>query len=178
MRIYMLFLGVLFMSTGMHAQNNEHKGFILGFGVGPSLNSFDLGGNELALNTNFKIGYSPTNQLAFYWNSQVAWFSQSVLSTDKVLTIDSVGGLAGTYYLEEQSPSLYVNALLGFANWQSFEAGTEPNTGLGWGIGGGYEFARHWSADANLTFGKPKIGASEVASNTWAVRFSINYLMY
>ncbi len=178
MKIYLIFLVALFTSSDILAQNNERKGFILGLGVGPSTNSYDFGfgisDNSLAFASNFKIGYAPTDQVALYWSSQVAWFKIDGLDA---LTTNSVAGLGGSYYLNEDAPSLYLNAVLGFANWATpFEPDASNSLGFGLGIGGGYEFARHWSPEINFTYGKPSDDFIEI--KTWSVRLTINYLMY
>ena len=168
-----------------YAQNNERKGFILGFGAGISHNSyqFSSGGfegekeNVTAVATNFKLGFAPTNQIAIYWNSQVAFFNMDDGFGDNIFTLNGIGGLGGSYFLNETAPSIYVNAIVGFSNWGSISDSTTDNlTGFGFGIGGGYEFARHWTADCNLTIGKPKEDSLEL--DVSSVRVTINYLMY
>ncbi|MGI9543374.1 MAG: hypothetical protein ACR2MX_08950 [Cyclobacteriaceae bacterium] len=182
---------ILLNCINVSAQNNERKGFILGFGVGAGLNSyqfdFELSGidfmreSKVAFVTDFRIGYAPTDQIAIYWVSRGSWYNQEgvfSLGGDKVFVINGMAGLGGSYYLEPEAPCFFVNAAVGYANWFTpFEDNPENNLGFGVGLGGGYEFSKHWSAELNLTGGKPS-GDDGFSVNTWAARLTINYLMY
>ncbi len=185
-----LVLICLCTSSFSYAQKNERKGFFLGIGVGPGLvayktsfTGFDFLSEKktkVTFMSDFKIGYAPTDQLAIYWTSKVAWFNSDFLSEEKNLSINGFGGVGASYFLETEAPSFYFNGGIGYATWSVLNTentNASLNTfGLGLSAGAGYEFARHWSAEANFTFGKPKDGDFTV--NTTAVRFTINYLLY
>lgn len=184
-------LVAMFLSANTSAQNNERKGFILGIGVGAGLNSyqfdFELSGidfmreSTVSFVSDFRIGYAPTDQIAIYWVSRGSWYNQEgvfSLGGDKVFVINGMAGLGGSYYLEPEAPCFFVNAAIGYANWFTpFEDNPENNLGFGFGLGGGYEFSKHWSTELNLTSGKPS-GDDGFSVNTWAARLTINYLMY
>jgi len=185
-----LVLICLCTSAFSYAQKNERKGFFLGIGIGPgvvayktSFTGFDFlseKNSKVTFMSDFKIGYAPTDQLAIYWTSKVAWFNSDFLSEENNLAINGFGGVGASYFLETIAPAFYFNGGIGYATWSVLNtenADASINTfGLGLSAGVGYEFASHWSAEANLTFGKPKDGDFTV--NTTAVRFTINYLLY
>jgi len=182
---------MLFVYVSGSAQNNERKGFILGLGVGAGFNSyqfdFELSGidfmreSKVAVVSDFRIGYAPTEQIAIYWVSRASWYNQEgsfSLGGEKVFVINGMAGLGGTYYLEPEAPCFFVNAAVGYSNWFTpFEENVENNLAFGAGLGGGYEFSKHWSSELNFTGGKPS-GDDGFSVSTWAARLTINYLMY
>ncbi len=160
------------LASSAFAFDGRRKGFILGFGLGPGLVSFnetysiDIMGyswtydreNKFAVMTDFKIGHGFTNQVQVYWMSKVSWFG-----FEDETVVNGVGGLGITYFSQPMAPSTYIFGGLGFSTWSTpwEEFGVyEPekqSTGFGFGLAGGVgqEFSRHWSFECNLAWGKP-----------------------
>jgi hypothetical protein len=127
--------------------------------------------------SDFKIGYAPTDNLAIYWMSKVAWFNEEINFDDKTLHINDVGGLGASYFFNKSAPSPYFNGGIGYPTFTPLYGEDMINySGLGISAGAGYEFASHWSAEANFTYGKPSY--EEAYINIAALRLTVNYLLY
>lgn len=173
----------------LFAQNGMRKGFILGIGVGPGfikyrgeyenfgLISIGEEKSRLTVMSDFKIGYAPNDNLAIYWMSKVSWFNRET-SFDKELTISGVAGLGASYYLNSEFPSLYFNGGVGYSTWGTldFPQGNSTYLGLGFVIGAGYEFAKHFSVEGNISWGRPN--EDFFSYNVYAFRITLNYLLY
>ncbi len=61
--------------------------------------------------------------------------------------INGIGGLGVSYYFKPTSPSLYINAGIGYSMWHI------SNVGYGAMGGIGYEFTRHWSVECGVMYG-------------------------
>lgn len=173
---------VFLMSTCANAFDGVRKGFILGFGLGVGSTSYKPGVEAMGIDvtgdsesafgvqTDFKIGYAPSNHVQIYWASKVAWFGQDIemyacdwwtgdcvsLGTETYTVAHGIGGLGVTYYLQPVGPSFFFTGVIGLSTWMyPFESNTDTWTGFGFAFGGGYEFSPHWSVEANITHGKP-----------------------
>ncbi len=185
------------ISANVKAFDKERKGFILGFGAGPGFASysetidsldgeqlFDESTSKFSAFTNFKIGYAPSNKLMVYWISNVAWFSKKDSTTfDESKTIATgVGGLGLTYFLNPQSPSLFVTVGGAFSAWSFPFEGTQPRVGMGFGGGIGYEFSPNWNMELSVLFGSPKEESEserlKYSHSTFAVGMTISVLGY
>ena len=85
-----------------HAFDDRHKGFVLGFGVGPGLTSFtqDMVSElfeqrtssrqtKMSIATDLKIGWGFNDQLIVYYTAKVTWFQHDdVFLYDDLLTDD------------------------------------------------------------------------------------------
>jgi hypothetical protein len=185
-------LTCLCITSFSYAQKNERKGFFLGIGIGPGLVFYDAvqvtsfnfeteKENKVTFITDFKIGYAPTNQLAIYWTSKVAWFNTTGnFSDEEFFTINGFGGVGASYFLKDTAPSPYFNVGIGYSSWSQLNIENAEEAinafALGLSAGAGYEFARHWSAEVNLTYGKPS--NDNFATRATAIRLTINYLLY
>ena len=165
----------------------ERKGFFLGLGLGPGLISYKRGyennnssfdrQNKITFMSDFKIGYAPTDHLAIYWMSKVAWFNLDRNFEDKNLYINGLGGIGASYFVNKSAPSPYFNGGIGFSTFMPLIENDGVNfTGLGISAGAGYEFVSHWSAEINFTYGKPSYEGSYI--NIAALRLTVNYLLY
>ncbi len=175
-------LGVMLIAAGTaRAFDEQRSGFILGFGIGPSVTSFtqetiNFGfftptttqntprESEFGLGTSFKIGAGIGEQIMIYYVNNVSWFSvvdsvrtpSNTLLTNDVIIANSVGLVGISYYFEETSPSPYVMGLIGVSVWDApFEEGASALVGFGLGAGVGWEFKPHWSLEATVNWGKP-----------------------
>lgn len=186
---------LLCAATASFAWDGTRKGFVLGLGAGGGLASFKTTTrsfegerqNDFALMTDFKAGFAPNQQLAIFWMSKVSWFGRDYtiitgpFSSEKVsfTVANGVGGLGMSYYFRPEGSSPYVTGGLGFSSWGTpFEEGSEALYGFGFVLGAGYEFAKHWSLEANLALGRPDNEDFNYGINTLAARVTINVLGY
>jgi len=153
--------------TPAQAFDGNRKGFILGFGLGLGSSSVDQtvsAGFESAsgsdsftgLQTAFRIGGAPSEQVAIYYFNDVSWFSMENALGSDVTVASGVGGAGVTYYLAPTSPSFYFGAGIGLGTWMlPFESDSDIWSGFGLGGLAGYEFARHWSVEVMVNYGEP-----------------------
>jgi len=202
MTFWVLLFGLsLCSTTRILALDGKRKGFIIGIGAGGGLASYkskvelssgnDFEGdrmNKFGIMTDFKLGYAPSNQVAIFWTSKVAWFSQKIegdprfgIEDQSFIIANGMGGLGFAYYLQPDGPSLYLTGGLGFSSWATpFEEGSEASYGLGLSLGAGLEFSKHWSIEGNLVLGSPdeEFSGARSSVNTLGVRVTINRLGY
>ncbi|NUO79219.1 outer membrane beta-barrel protein [candidate division KSB1 bacterium] len=191
---------ILINATNAFAWDGKRKGFVLGVGAGGGLASFKpyakFSDNEtsdgertskFAFMSDFKIGYAPSNQVALYWMSKVAWFGYTFEYRDEFIDLresytlaNGIGGVGVSYYFQPEGPSPYVSAGFGFSTWDApFEENSDGISGSGFALGAGYEFSKHWSLEGNLTWGSPnEKGDEELGFKTLAVRVTVNVLGY
>lgn len=185
---------LMLMAITALAFDGQRKGFILGGGLGFGMTSYTQslkqGGisitsdreNKGAFNTDFRIGYAPSEQVAIYYVSKVAWFSITNAYDDKVTIASGAGGLGCTYYLKTITPTWFLTGGIALASWSlPFEDNApDPWQGLGLYGGAGYEFARHLSLELDLVYGKPDTQEHGVtaSANTLSVMFTFNALAY
>ena len=170
----------LAFASGVSAFDGQRKGFILGFGLGAGMTSFEYdmedmgykiesdGLTKFGVHTDFKIGAGLNEQVQLYWSAKVAFFSVGEmtftvpeLDQEAEADIDAtvahgIGGLGITYFFQPVAPSPYIVGTIGFSSWQTpFESGSPTWIGFGLAVGMGYEFAPHWSVEGTLTYGSP-----------------------
>ena len=167
-----LVLAVLFILASVndaHAWDKQRKGFVLGFGGGLALTSIkeEFGGlsgreNKLGLYTDFRIGYAPENNWMIYYMNKVSWFGSKVTFFDgfvghveDVTVISGITGAGFSYYFNPDSPSPFVTGGVGASSFSFPFEDVGGTTGAAFFVGGGYEFARRWSVEGNLTWGNP-----------------------
>jgi hypothetical protein len=190
----------LAMAVNSNAFDKERKGFIIGFGLGPGFSSYsqtiDSAGSKrindeslskMALFTDFKIGYAPTNQLMIYWMSKVNWFGredtiQSTTSTRKeaITVATGVGGLGITYFFKPKAPSIYATIGGGFSARSEPFRGTDSWLSFGFAGAVGWEFQQNWSLELSAMYGKPTHSASpyDYEAKFTGIGLSINVLGY
>jgi hypothetical protein len=167
--------------TTMQAQSGtaNRKGFVFGLGAGggihraPVFPGFSAAGttNEGAVITDLSIGYAPSDQILVYYSNQVAW--------SRSMRYDLVGvtGVGVTYMFSPSSPSAFVKGTVGggiVADVDFDSGGFDSNdTGLGFSISGGYEFARHWSIEAGAMFARLENG-----NNHTIFKATFNWVFY
>ena len=121
------------------------KGFILGGGVGPGYLTYE-GGDKFCLATNFKIGFAPSNSFEIYYLNTVSWFG-----LDSETFINGVTGLGLTKYLKSEGRGFFVLGGVGLAFLREL-GGNEHGSGFGLTGGVGYDVAKHWSVQADVTY--------------------------
>jgi hypothetical protein len=184
-------LGIM---TEALAFDNARKGFIMGFGLGCGVTSFDwtvnYAGRSTTSNlehkgvffTDFKIGHAPTDLLQIYGVSKLSWFEMKNESNNYVIVLSGMlGGAGATYSLHPQAPSPFISGGLGLSIWNTpFEEFTDNWYGLGLFGGAGYEFSRHWSVEGGVCWGQPSHDESGAESNydVLSFRLTVNFLEY
>jgi hypothetical protein len=166
-------------TTQVQSGTANRKGFVFGLGAGggihraPVFPGFSAAGttNEGAVITDLSIGYAPTDQILVYYSNQVAW--------SRSMRYDLVGvtGVGVTYMFSPSSPSAFVKGTVGggiVADVDFDSGGFDSNdTGLGFSISGGYEFARHWSIEAGAMFARLENG-----NNHTIFKATFNWVFY
>jgi len=185
---------VMLMAISAMAFNGQRKGFILGGGLGFGVTSYtqtvkwnglsETGDreNKGAFNTNFQIGYAPSDQVAIYYVSKVAWFSMTNAYDDEVTIASGAGGLGFSYYQKPVAPSMIFTGGIAVSSWSLPFEDDAPDPWQGFGIFGGvgYEFARHVSAELDLVYGKPdtKEDGVTASANVMSVMLTVNALAF
>ena len=134
------------------------KGFIIGLGGGVGMHTAPIfpGFNQsqttsdLAIVTDFRIGYAPTDQVLVYYRNTVGWTRSGFYD------LLGLSGVGGTYFFKPSSPSSFVGGVFGatVGSEVDFGSGTFGDTerGTGIGVNGGWELARHWSVEGHAIF--------------------------
>ncbi len=178
----------LAMVSTADAFDNQRKGFMLGFGLGPALSAYrptwwSEGLPEIApaLRTDFRIGFGPSETIQLYWMSKIDWFSMDNLLGNSVTVASGVGGLGMTCFLKRAIPCLYLLGGIGFSSWSlPFESGSETWYGVGLTLGAGYQFRNHLAIEAGLTSGEPSktVEGLNPSASVIAIGFTVNYIAF
>ena len=160
----------------------RRKGFTIGVGAGagshrtPTFRVVDRfgrvvssggGENKVAIVTNFNIGYAPGDQFLLYYSNKAAF------TTDDRVDAVAVTGFGITYMLRRTSPTTFVSGSIGAGSASTFIGSSNAETGRGYSIGGGYEFARHLSLNGDALFVRLGNGQSHSVFQA-----SFNYVFY
>lgn len=155
------------MASSASAWDGQRKGFILGIGIGiggvTDIQTVD--GEDLLRRytgagvSNAKIGGAFNNRFLLYFCSMDSWFRTIDYEGDSVLVRTDLAAVGASYYLKPEFPSYYLSGALGTVTWNypwdramSFdeEDGEDVWRGIGILVGGGYEFRKYFSVEANL----------------------------
>jgi hypothetical protein len=159
-------VALLLIAPGSSAFDGQRQGFVLGGGIGFSPNTtWSIGnvvfgpqpfgpsqssGSEQGLSVRFLIGHAwnEFNQVA-YENNLVIYKSQFF---DQTL-IQGIHSLALTHYLGPPGKSIFCTGGIGLYLIDGSESRmSEP--GIGFLVGGGYEFHKHFQAGVYLSIGE------------------------
>lgn len=182
----------ILLSIEASAFDGERRGFILGLGIGPGLTSYKqtvsyAGSSESAseskfgFQTDFKIGYAPSNNLAIYYSSKVSWFGMENIMGDNITIANGLAAAAFGYYFEEEGPTPFITGGAGLASWNPvFTSNAEVWRGFGMYFGGGYEFANHFEICGNLIWGNPTTseGNYKLSTNSVIFQLTLNFMAY
>ena len=159
--LYMAFLLMLTLASGVGAFDGNRKGFVAGFGLGsaPTVNwstSFaDIEETGQGMVVDFVIGYG------FNHRNVIVGKVMGVSATSDAVIDDwafqGFNGVQWYHFLNDQKRSLYVSAGGGVMRFVSdrFD-GSEWGPGFNGEIG--YEFQRHFQISAYGIFGRTKRG--------------------
>ena len=166
--------------SNLYSFDGERNGFILGGGIGAgylsnssSNDSYSNTDSRGVFLTHFKIGYAPSNTLEIYYLSKVSWWGQS----DITFTL-GLSAIAATFYLDSATETGWsISGGLGLSSLSApFEEDSGSSDGFGLFVGGGYEFAKHWTVELDLLYS----GISESGSdlNSFGVQLTVNVLAF
>ena len=180
----------LLATTSAYAFDENREGFLLSLGAGlhSIKNEYSSNGTVTAnesksgLATSFKIGGGITNQFALYYVRNASWFSTPI--TNGVVTKDAtavigMGGIGGTYFFEPTSPSGYMLAAIGGADYAFPMESVNTQTGGAFMLGGGYEFSKHVMLEATLmatSVSDSSFSSYKTKSSSFQV--TLNYMFY
>lgn len=149
----LVFLTIMFTSPAQ-AFDKDRKGFMLnlgaGFGQGKLKLSTPIGDDSedgTGVSTDFKIGAGLSPQSVLYYTNRVIWWSANGVSINTGM---SAAGYS--YFFNPQAPSFFLSGSLGLGV-ASFE-NSDSESGFGWGIGAGYEFATNWVIEVSYLSAK------------------------
>ena len=180
----------------MHKQNASVS--VLGISL---LDQDFVDESKFAFATDFRLGYAPNNQLIIYYDNKVSWFkadwgeemavnistgSVNIMGYSDVMVLSGLTGFGVSYFLAPQAPSPFFTGGLGLASSMTFESGTSARIGFGFFVGGGYEFAPHWFAEGNISYGSAAKSESmysglvdyDITSTDFAFKATINVMAY
>lgn len=183
-----LLAAILFASMQAYASEDDHQGFMLGFGAGfGPIKTDNLSGSpgstlKNSLATSLKIGAGITSRFALYYVRNNSWFRAYPpgSATKEVTYTIGIKGLEAAYFLEPTAPSAYFLAAKGTGYISTpFKSGNQPDTGRAVMFGGGYEFEKNITIEGTLlTTRIDSISIPTVNLKSSAIQITINYLYY
>jgi opacity protein-like surface antigen len=168
---------IAMFASQAQAFDGDRKGFTLnlGAGVGQGHLKFSNSTNswtqdETGFATDFKIGVGLSPQAVLYYENRVVWWS-----VEEISVTTGMSAVGFSYFFSPQAPSFFLNASLGLgvANIEN----DDSETGVGGGIGAGFEFTRNWTIEASYLTAKvyEEGDFSSTASN---LALTINWFAY
>ncbi|MCW8809848.1 MAG: porin family protein [Ignavibacteriaceae bacterium] len=171
-------ISILF-STSTYAFDGERKGFILGGGLGVGYLSNTTSPNflsdtksRLAFQTNFKIGYAPSNTLEIFYSNKVSWWDRNGLY------LLGLGAAAFTLYFDNTSETgWFVSGGIGFSSLAEINF-DNSHSGSVFGLfsGAGYEFSKHWTVEVDLLYSNVTVKDNDF--DFFGVLVTINVLAF
>lgn len=153
----------------------QRSGFIIGFGIGPGVNTLSGSGiteTDAGVATDFKIGaqVSPTVQV-YYLTRAVIFFPE-----DLNFAAGGMSGLGITYLLPS-SPKVHLSGGVGVSTYAVYRSNDSDRVnGFGLTFGFGYEFADLWLVDFGVAYGRPSESGSSL--DMFDIRAGISILSH
>ena len=152
MRILLLSAVIVSIAGAAFAFDGKREGLILGAGLGLGLSDYSMdvlydSFEDLhPTDTEFGLG-TIGGRIGGGFNERVLMYLGG-LGVSAVDVIVNITGLGMTWYTRDTSPSWYFSGLAGLGTVDP--DGLKSHYGFGISAGVGWEFARHWSAEASL----------------------------
>jgi hypothetical protein len=184
---------LLMLSSSGLAFDKQRRGFVLSLGGGAGVATYKQKvsdydyeiesdrESDLALFTNFEIGYAPTDQLMIMYSNVVPWFSFTNAYNEDITLISGISGATVTYFINPEAPSFFFGGGVGLAIWDApFEDRFEAWTNVGLLGKLGYEIARSITVTFHILYGKPDTSDWGLKAETNALNFgvTVNWLAY
>ena len=171
------------------AFDGDRKGFILGGGIGGGTATLEqemtgafsgTGPKETkgTFVTDFRIGGAFNEHWMLYYDNQVWWGKAEFTSGEKIFAL-GIGLIGVSYYFTADAPSFYLVGTVGLSSFgPSDDYGAQSGFGVSGGVG--YEFARHWSAEAVIGWGSPEeeSGGSTLTTDAFVFAVRLHGLAY
>jgi len=134
----------------------QRVGWIGGIGLGPGIVSYEKNATQsetaIAFGGDFRGGYAFHDQFGLYALYKISFFGVE----DETVQLSWLT-LSGTYWLKPAAPTFYLNGGIGFSVWEESaetiqDSDSDARSGIGLVLGGGYEFAKHFSIGIDLTY--------------------------
>jgi opacity protein-like surface antigen len=166
------------------AFDGKRKGFILGGGLGfgylstnVSVQSESDSEGQGVFLTEFKIGYAPSNTLEIYYISKGSWWGAGDITF--VMTISAIG--VSKYLDSKEETGVFLTGGLGLAASDApFEKDIDSSNGWGLFGGIGYEFANHWTIQADILYShiSEEVFDINITNDYIGIRATINVLAF
>ena len=160
-------LFVMFLAVSANAFDYERKGFVIGVGAGysplmkgswgePAVDFDDQSG----LAVDFLIGYAWNNRNMLlylvsgggYEDTLNVYYGGTLIHQNEIQYSQGFSGVAFRHYFSAEDRSLFATVGLGFEVWVPSEL-DYCHRGIGFLLGGGYEFIKHFQISGNYSFG-------------------------
>jgi hypothetical protein len=170
------------VASNAGAFDGDRKGFVLGGGIGggtasiqQEMSGFFSGKSDRETNgtfvTDFRIGGAFNENWMLYYDNQVWWGSAEFTSGSKTFAL-GIGLVGLSYYFTADTPSWYLVGSIGVSTFgPADDYGAQSGFGISGGVG--YEFARHWSAEAVVGWGSPEEESGGTTLTTDAFVFAV-----
>jgi hypothetical protein len=179
LRIPVLWLTLLALSTALPASGGQRQGFIFGAGFGAgyvtdtsSYSAEDWGWHSFGLAANIKAGYGLSNSLELYL------FGSGWINSDQAWDVIGVTGAGVTKYLDRNGSGFSVSGGLGISFFNFERDVLRPR--LGFLLGAGYDLSKHLSLQGDILFARISgdSGLTHDSENAWGFRVTLNYLVF
>ena len=179
----LILFSVLCLTSNLFAFDNNRQGFVLGGGLGSSLNLYNINDTDkrksFGADCNIKVGHAPSDRwLLFLGSNTIAILERDQEWAEHFSVIGSYTGGA-CYSFKSSAPSVNISLGLGFvhsnAGIGSFEVG------FGGLVGIGYEFSPHLIAELNVIPARTSEANGDGTSTSTritSIKFSVNYLAF
>ncbi len=128
------------------AFDGDRKGFMLNLGAGFGQGKLSGHGDSVdgtGFGTDFKIGAGTSSQLMIYYTNRVVWYTPDGASSTWYNGMSAAGV---SYFLNPDAPSFFFSGALGIGVI-AVSDGFDSESGFGFTLGAGYEFARNFIAE-------------------------------
>ncbi len=155
----------LILSLSANAFDGNRKGFVIGCGLGLGPVAKTDGVNNPGFALNFLFGYAWDEQNMIVYLEDVIAYTEKSYDGKNLLVLQGFQGIGYFHYFGPQGKSFFINGGLGIQGWTAIDLDDESSSfwssnnesdeiGLGFLIGGGYEFAGHVQFYSSFSFGK------------------------
>jgi hypothetical protein len=161
------------------AFDGQRQGFLLGFGVGAGSYKIEDRDSKAGLVTDLKIGYGFTDQFQLFYTNKVTWRSADDWDGDGLI-LHGLTGIGANYYFRPAAPSFFVGGGLGLASHgfisTDSDVDSESDSGFGFYLGGGFEFARHLNVEFSVLWDTIDYGYDDASA--WTYMVTLNALAF
>jgi len=153
---------IICAATQVQAFDGDRKGFMLNLGAGFGQGKVTVSDSGVSASldatgfcTDFKIGAGLSPKTVLYYTNRALWYKPDPLVSAGLgeSLVNGMSAVGVTQFLNPQAPSPFVSGAIGIGVLTDSDA-SESETGLGFTVGVGYEFAKSWIAEATYMHAK------------------------